>query len=118
MSHHDPSRSADLLVRLLGPAGEELTCEECFEQLDRYVELDLSGREADDVVPGMGAHLEGCPACREDHAQSDRTARRGVLADSPVVPRPRRRTVAPGWVAHGVEMSPRPDGRGAVGRAL
>ena len=64
---HDTSRSADLLVRLLGPAGEELTCEECFEQLDRYVELDLAGSEADTAIPGMGAHLEGCPACREDH---------------------------------------------------
>jgi hypothetical protein len=54
-------------ARLLGPAGEQLTCEECFEQLDRFVELDLSGREADAAVPGMRAHLEGCPACGEDH---------------------------------------------------
>jgi hypothetical protein len=67
VSHHDASRSADLLARLLGPAGEELTCEECFEQLDRYVELDLSGHEADVAVSGMRVHLEGCSACREDH---------------------------------------------------
>ena len=67
MSHHDPSRAAELLARLLGPDGEELTCDECFEQLDRFVELDLSGREADAAVPGMRAHLEGCSACREDH---------------------------------------------------
>jgi hypothetical protein len=60
------ARSADLLARLLGPAGEELTCEECFDQLDRYVELELSGRGADVAVPGMRSHLEGCPACRED----------------------------------------------------
>jgi len=56
-----------LLKRLLGPAGPELTCEECFEQLDRYVELELSGADADAAVPGMRAHLEGCPACGEDH---------------------------------------------------
>ena len=67
MSDHSPARSADLLARLLGPAGEELTCEECFEQLDRYVELELSGRAADAAVPGMRPHLEGCPACHEDH---------------------------------------------------
>jgi hypothetical protein len=67
VSHHDASRSADLLARLLGPAGEELTCEECFEQLDRYVELDLLVHEADVAVSGMRAHLEGCSACREDH---------------------------------------------------
>jgi hypothetical protein len=57
-----------LLAALLGPDGPELTCEECFEQLDRYVELELAGRAADQEVPGMRAHLEGCPACDEDHA--------------------------------------------------
>jgi hypothetical protein len=67
VSHHDPSRTADLLARLLGPADPELTCEECFEELDRYVELELAGRDADAAVPGMRPHLEGCPACREDH---------------------------------------------------
>jgi hypothetical protein len=60
-------RPTDLLGRLLGPPGPELTCEECFEQLDRYVELALDGRDADAMVPGMRAHLEGCPACHEDH---------------------------------------------------
>ena len=51
------------------PAGVELelTCEECFEHLDRYVELELAGRDADTAVPGMRAHLQGCPACHEDH---------------------------------------------------
>jgi hypothetical protein len=55
------------LDRVLGPAGPELTCDECFEELDRYVELELAGRNADAGVPGMRAHLEGCPACGEDH---------------------------------------------------
>jgi predicted anti-sigma-YlaC factor YlaD len=60
-------RDPDLLARLLGPADPELTCEQCFEQLDRYVELELAGGDADATVPGMRPHLEGCPACREDH---------------------------------------------------
>jgi hypothetical protein len=57
------------LRRVLGPAGPELTCEQCFEQLDRHVDLTLEGgdAEADAAVPGMRAHLEGCPACKEDH---------------------------------------------------
>jgi hypothetical protein len=61
-------REDDKLLRaLLGPKGPELSCEECFEELDRYVELELAGRDADAAVPGMRAHLEGCPACGEDH---------------------------------------------------
>lgn len=55
------------LLRLLGPGRPELGCEECFEALDRYVELQLAGRDAEAAVPGMGAHLMGCPACREDY---------------------------------------------------
>lgn len=55
------------LHRLLGPSGPELTCEECFEELDSYVELELSSADADGAVPGMRAHLEGCPACAEEH---------------------------------------------------
>lgn len=53
--------------RLLGPSEPELTCEECFDQLDVYVELELAGADADGAVPGFRAHLQGCVACREDH---------------------------------------------------
>jgi hypothetical protein len=56
-----------LITRLLGPTGPERTCEQCFDELDRYVELELAGARADEQVPGMRAHLEGCPACAEDH---------------------------------------------------
>jgi hypothetical protein len=63
-----PSDHDRLLARLLGPAEPELTCEQCFEELDRYVELELAGADADRRIPGMRAHLAGCPACDEDHA--------------------------------------------------
>jgi hypothetical protein len=56
-----------LIGRLVGPDGPELTCEECFDQLDRYVELELIKAHPDEQIPGMRAHLEGCPACNEDH---------------------------------------------------
>jgi hypothetical protein len=67
VSEPDPEVRAKRLRALLGPAGEELTCEQCFEELDRYVELELGGQDADAAVPGMRAHLQGCPACAEDH---------------------------------------------------
>jgi hypothetical protein len=53
------------LERLLGPAGPEIGCDECFERLDEYAELPAADAEA--RVPGMRAHLDGCPACREDY---------------------------------------------------
>jgi hypothetical protein len=67
MSGEDARRRDELIAALIGPADAELTCEACFEQLDRYVDLTLVGADRDRAVPGMRAHLIGCPACREDH---------------------------------------------------
>ena len=55
------------LGRLLGPTGPEVGCDECFDQLDGYVELEVAGADADAAFPGLRAHLQGCPACREEH---------------------------------------------------
>jgi hypothetical protein len=64
MREPDP---AEALRRLLGPAAPEVGCDDCFDLLDRYVELELAGENADAALPGLRAHLEGCPACREEH---------------------------------------------------
>ena len=55
------------LGRLLGPVEPEVGCDECFAKLDEYVELELQGADADAAIPGLRAHLAGCPACREEH---------------------------------------------------
>ena len=58
---------SELLNGLLGPGEPEVTCEQCFELLDEYVELELRDEDAEQQLPGMRAHLAGCPACHEDH---------------------------------------------------
>ena len=55
------------LRRVLGPGEPEVGCDECFDALDRYVELEVAGADADTAIPGLRAHLAGCPACREEH---------------------------------------------------
>jgi len=64
----DRTNVNEVLGRLLGPSEPEIGCDVCFDELDRYVELELAGEDADGVLPGFRAHLEGCPACREEHA--------------------------------------------------
>jgi hypothetical protein len=69
----------EILSRTLGPGTPELTCEQCFDELDRYVELVLAGGPADQRIPGMGAHLAGCPACAEDFdSLRDLVTREGI----------------------------------------
>jgi hypothetical protein len=57
------------LSRLLGPAEAEaeVDCDTCFAELDRYVELEVAGADADAAIPGLRPHLAGCPACAEEH---------------------------------------------------
>ena len=81
-----------LLDKLLGPDGPELTCDECFEHLDRYVEVEAAKGMGFELCPacvspgecrrasscrGMRAHLEGCPACAEEYESL-----KALLADS------------------------------------
>jgi hypothetical protein len=61
------SERDERLERLLGPTGSDIGCDECFERLDEYVELELRGADADARIPGMREHLAGCPACRDEH---------------------------------------------------
>jgi hypothetical protein len=63
----DDKTSDKTLKRILGPADPELLCDECFEKLDEYVDLELQGQAADERIPGMRPHLQGCPACQEDY---------------------------------------------------
>jgi len=55
------------LRALLGPGAPEVGCDTCFAELDRFVELELAGHDAEVALPGLRAHLDGCPACREEH---------------------------------------------------
>ena len=57
-----------LVDGLLGPEEPEVGCDDCFAELDRYVELELAGQDPDPHLPGLRAHLAGCQACREEHA--------------------------------------------------
>jgi len=45
---------------------DEIGCDECFEQLDRFVELELTGKNAAEALPLVQDHLDRCSDCREE----------------------------------------------------
>ena len=67
----------DLIARVLGPAGPEVTCEECFELLDQYVDLELAGEDADARLPGHARAPRGLPSLPRG-AREPARARRGT----------------------------------------
>ena len=45
---------------------DEIGCGECFEQLDRFVEMELANKDAAEAMPLVQDHLERCRECREE----------------------------------------------------
>jgi hypothetical protein len=45
---------------------DELDCGECFEQVDRFAEMVLEGRDVNEALPLVQDHLEHCRDCREE----------------------------------------------------
>ena len=67
MQQAGASARGRLIEAIVGPTDPELSCDECFDLLDVYVEFELADRAADAQMPLMRAHLAGCSACRDDH---------------------------------------------------
>ncbi len=45
---------------------DEIGCEECFEELDRFVEMVLAGKDAAEAMPLVQDHLDRCHECKEE----------------------------------------------------
>ena len=46
---------------------EEIGCDECFEEVDRFIEMELSGLDAAQAMPLVQEHLKICgDECREE----------------------------------------------------
>lgn len=45
---------------------DEIGCDECFEELNRFVELELAGKNAAEALPLVQDHLDRCSDCREE----------------------------------------------------
>lgn len=45
----------------------ELTCGHCYDEIDQFIELELSDKNAAEVMPLVQEHLDRCGACREEY---------------------------------------------------
>jgi hypothetical protein len=58
----------DKLVRAVAETHEsEIGCDECFEQMDRFVEIEVSGSDAATAMPLVHDHLRKCEDCHEKY---------------------------------------------------
>jgi hypothetical protein len=45
---------------------EYITCDECYEQLDRFADEVLAGKNAAEALPLVQQHLDACHDCHEE----------------------------------------------------
>ena len=62
----DPAALKQMVRVVLSTRSDEIGCEECFDQLDRFVEMTLAGKDAAEAMPLVHDHLERCRDCREE----------------------------------------------------
>jgi hypothetical protein len=62
----EPAALKRIVRNILTARPDEIGCDECFEQLDRFVEMTLAGKNAAEAMPLVQDHLERCVDCREE----------------------------------------------------
>lgn len=54
-----------LIYRILTTEDEEIDCEQTFDLIARYVDLEISGADARQLLPLVSQHLSQCDGCHE-----------------------------------------------------
>jgi hypothetical protein len=57
---------ASMMKAIFDVEEEEITCDECFEEVDRYVDMLRAGQDAASVLPHVKHHLDHCQCCHEE----------------------------------------------------
>jgi len=61
-----PQQVRHLVRAIVTTRPDEIGCDECFEELDRFAEMTLAGKSAAEAMPLVQDHLERCDPCREE----------------------------------------------------
>lgn len=63
----EPNFVKKLLRAVIGTRPDEIGCEECFELMDRFVEMELAGKTPSEALPLVEDHLHRCGNCKEEY---------------------------------------------------
>ena len=63
----DASTLRRLLQHLAETDDTEISCEECFDLVSHYVDLQAAGQADGRTLPALQQHLRQCGVCREEY---------------------------------------------------
>ena len=63
--------NTDIVEKLLGAVlatkDEEIGCGQCFDRIEKFAEMKLSGKSPGEAMPLVEEHLQRCDECREEY---------------------------------------------------
>ena len=62
----EPNRVKRMVRAILSSHEDEIGCDDCFEEVDRFVDMTLAGRNAAEAMPLVADHLQRCRDCRDE----------------------------------------------------
>jgi hypothetical protein len=66
MAELEAQKVKQLVRRIMTAHPDEIGCDECFEKLDCFVEMELAGKDVAEAMPLVRDHLQRCGNCREE----------------------------------------------------
>ncbi len=61
-----PQDVAGLMRTIFSAEEEDITCDECYEHIDQYVDMLRAGEDAATVLPKVKTHLAQCQCCETE----------------------------------------------------
>ena len=55
----------EVITSIMAVSQDEIDCDKCFDQLDRFAELYASGEDPAAILPRIEQHLITCGDCQE-----------------------------------------------------
>ena len=62
----EPATLKRILRQVLTTRPHEIACDECLEELDRFAEMKLAGKDVAEAMALVQDHLDHCSDCREE----------------------------------------------------
>lgn len=57
----------NIISKLPQTHDDEIGCDECFDELHRFAEMELEGKSPEKAMPLISEHLDNCGECRQEY---------------------------------------------------
>ena len=60
------NRFANIMKMIFHTAEEDISCDECYDHIDQYVDMLQAGQDPSTVLPEVKQHLAQCRCCEDE----------------------------------------------------